>query len=190
MGDQMTEETEIVIDEKKIQPYVEKALLSLEKKDYRATVVHRDEKGQLPDAVTELINIKTDQVDDFGNPIDLDVKGSISPTDAFFFGNVDFAVALSELKDWAYIERPTLDKKTKQVVMDRIPIDLAQVCMYRRKFTNLSILGQRARDYKDSLRAYAGSGESMMDRVAGWAGLTQRKTKDEIDSVYGRGEQR
>ena len=168
----------------------EQTYLTIQKRDYRATLVHREESGDVPDSAAALIHIDESQKDENNNPIELDVKGHITPYEAMMFKDVNYAQALVRLKNWAYFEEPEYDRVgnlTGRVV--RTPINLAQIDMLSKKRLNLGIEGRQAYKHINERRANAGMlpEESLGSKVSGWAGFKKEKiSKEEIEEQYGK----
>ncbi len=186
------------IDERLIRAFeqiAERTFLSIQKRDYRATMVHREEKGEVPDSAAALIHIDETERDQLDNPIELDYKGQITSYEAFMFKDVNYAMALAGLKDWAFFEepeydragRPVLDEEGNQKVV-RIPINLAQIDMLSKKRLNLGIGGTQSWKHIHERRANAGMPQDnqFMDKIYGWAGVKkERVSKEELEAQYG-----
>lgn len=191
----MTGEVEIVnpesvsIDERTIRAFekiAEKTMLDIVKRDYRATVVHREESGQLPDAVNTFMEIDESKTDDLGNPVELDVKGTITPFEAYRFKEVNYATALVNLKDWKYFEVP-IKGKDGTIQVEKVPVLLAQIDMLSKKRLNLSVNGSQSRKHIEALRANANlpPDGDYFGQIMNWAGIkTTKKTKSELDQNY------
>ncbi len=192
------------IDERLIKAFeqiAEKTYLMIQKRDYRATLVHREEKGEIPDSAAALIHInEEDYRDENDNPTELDFKGNITSREAYLFQNVNYAQALARLKDWAYFEEPKFDRVGNPIVdehgnqlFERIPINLAQIDMLSKKRLNLGIMGHQANQHIRERRANAGMPEdtqSLGSRIAGWTGFKkERISKEEIEAQYGKQKQ-
>jgi len=182
------------IDERIIKAFeqiAERTYLMIQKRDYRATLVHREEKGEVPDSAAALIHFNEDYRDENDNPTELDVKGNITTRESYLFQNVNYAQALARLKDWAYFEEDELDRagnKTGRKL--QIPINLAQIDMLSKKRLNLGVGGHQANQHIRERRANAGMPEdnqSLGGKIAGWAGFKKEKiSKEEIEAQYGR----
>jgi len=188
------------IDERLIKAFeqiAEKTYLMIQKRDYRATLVHREEKGEVPDSAAALIHFNEEYRDENDNPTELDVKGNITTRESYLFQNVNYAQALARLKDWAYFEEPKYDRAGNPIldnegnqVFDKIPINLAQIDMLSKKRLNLGVGGHQAKQHIRERRANAGMPEdnqTLGGKIAGWAGFKkERISKEEIESQYGR----
>lgn len=181
------------LDERMVKAFekiAEQTFLNIQKRDYRATVVHREEKGEVPDAISTFVTIDEDKKDQLDNPTELDVKGTITPFEAMQFKDVNYAMALAKLKNWAYFEE-TVDvyedgrNVTKMV---KVPVNLAQIDMLSKKWLNLSVFGNQSSKHIKALRA--GSGMPIQDgleqKAAGWFGWKrERVAKEELKDAYG-----
>jgi hypothetical protein len=194
------------IDERLIKAFekiAEKTYLSIQKRDYRATLVHREEKGGIDDTEAALIHINEDNRDEVDNPTELDYKGHITPYEAFMFKDVNYAMALAQLKDWAYFEEiehdaagnPKFDEIMrkdgsieKRVRVIQIPINLAQIDMLSKKRLNMGVGGVQSWMHIHERRANAGMppDETLMGKLSGWAGFKrERVSKEELEAQYG-----
>lgn len=186
------------IDERLIKAFekiAEKTYLMIQKRDYRATMVHKTEKAELPDSEAALIHIEEDNRDQLDNPIELDVKGHITPYEAFMFKDVNYAMALANLKDWAFFEETEYDyagnpKRDKEgnVIINKIPINLAQIDMLSKKRLNLGIGSFQSWLHIHERRANAGmQQDDGMNKAYGWMGFKkERVSKEEIEAQYGK----
>lgn len=178
------------LDERMVKAFekiAEQTFLNIQKRDYRATVVHREEKGEVPDAISTFVTIDEDKKDQLDNPTELDVKGTITPFEAMQFKDVNYAMALSKLKNWAYFEEVVekLDG-TKEAV--KVPVNLAQIDMLSKKWLNLSVFGNQSSKHIKALRAGAGMpiDEGIGQKAAGWFGWKrERVAKEELKEAYG-----
>lgn len=186
------------LDERMIRAFekiAEKTFLNIQKRDYRATMVHREEKGEIPDSAAALIHINENARDQLDNPVELDVKGHITPYEAFMFKDVNYAMALANLKDWAFFEEPELDAVGNprldadgNMKICRIPINLAQIDMLSKKRLNLGIEGQQSWMHINERRANSGmpQEESFGSKVSGFMGFTKKKvSQEELEAQYG-----
>lgn len=188
------------LDERLIKAFeqiAEKTFLKIEKRDYRATMVHRDEGKAVPDSAAALIHIDEDARDQLDNPVELDFKGHITPYEAYMFKDVNYAMALANLKDWAFFEQPEVDAmgnpktdKDGNLIIQRVPINLAQIDMLSKKRLNLGVNGTQSYKHISERRANAGMPpeESLTSKVSGWAGFRkERISQEQIDAQYGGG---
>jgi len=195
-------EAEIVetlpLDERMIRAFekiAEKTFMQIQKRDYRATMVHREEKGEIPDSAAALIHIDETPRDMLNNPIELDVKGHISEYEAIVFKDTNFALALSRLKNWSYFEEidcdtignPKIDANGN-IQKICIPVNLAQIDMLSKKWLNLSIGGRQGYKHIDERRANAGMppDESLGNKITGFMGFRKEKvSREELEAQYG-----
>jgi len=195
-------EAEIVesmpLDERMIRAFekiAEKTFLQIQKRDYRATMVHREEKGEIPDSAAALIHIDETSRDELNNPIEYDVKGHINEYEAIIFKDTNFALALSQLKNWSYFEEidcdsmgnPKKDEKGN-IIKVRIPVNLAQIDMLSKKRLNLSINGRQGYKHIDERRANAGMppDDSLANKITGFMGFRKEKvSREELEAQYG-----
>lgn|SRR5574337_510562 len=187
------------IDERMVKAFekiAEKTFLNIQKRDYRATMVHREETGEVPDSAAALVHINEEECDQLDNPKELDVKGNITPYEAYMFKDVNYAMALANLRDWAFFEEPEMDIMGKikldedgNPIIQRIPINLAQIDMLSKKRLNLGVNANRSWMHINERRANAGmpNEENTANKVYGWAGFKkERISKEEIESQYGK----
>lgn len=186
------------IDERLIKAFekiAEKTYLMIQKRDFRATMVHKTEKAEIPDSEAALIHVKEDTRDQLGNPVELDVKGHITPYEAWMFRDVNYAMALANLKDWAFFEEPELDYAGNpkldddgNVIINRTPVNLAQVDMLSKKWLNLGIGSFQSWLHIHERRANAGMPQDDgMNKAYGWMGFKkERVSKEEIEAQYGK----
>jgi len=186
------------LDERLIKAFeaiAERTFLSIQKRDYRATMVHREEKGEVPDSAAALIHIEEEARDELDNPVELDYKGHITPYEAFMFKDVNYAMALAQLKDWAFFEEPEYDKAGRPILdetgfqkMIRLPVNLAQIDMLSKKRLNLGVGGAQAWMHIHERRANAGMPpeEGFMNKLGSWTGFKREKvSKEELEAQYG-----
>jgi hypothetical protein len=187
------------LDERLIKAFekiAEKTYLQIQKRDYRATMVARTEKAELPDSEAALIHINEDDRDQLDNPVELDYKGDITPYEAFMFKDVNYAMALAQLKDWAFFDEPELDPMGNpkfdehgNMKIQRIPVNLAQIDMLSKKRLNLGVGGKQGWKHIAERRANAGmppDENSTMNKVYGWAGFRkERVSNEELEAQYG-----
>ncbi len=201
MTDNEVQIVDNVLDERLIKAFekiAEKTYLMIAKRDYRATLVHKQEKAELPDSEAALIHINEDGRDQLDNPVELDVKGHITSYEAFMFKDVNYAMALANLKDWAFFEEPEYDAmgnlkldERGNLKIIRTPINLAQIDMLSKKRLNLSVNGVQSYKHISERRANAGMNQgddNIMNKVYGWAGFKKEKvSKEELEAQYGGG---
>ena len=186
------------IDERMVKAFekiAERTYLMIAKRDYRSTMVHRQEKAEIPDSEAALIHIKDEQTDSLGNPTELDVKGRITPYEAFLFRDVNYAMALANLKDWAFFEELELDAvgnvkldKDGNPIINRIPVNLAQIDMLSKKWLNLGVGGGQSWMHIHERRANAGmpAEETTANKVYGFMGWRkERTTPEQLQAEYG-----
>ena len=148
-------EKEVEVIDPKLIKAVEKVTLDLIKRDYRATVIQRTETAPIDDSEAALINIDYSKEDIFGNPVELDEKGTIDRYDSWLFKEMRYGKALTMLKDWRYIELKEQDREGKTIIR-QIPIDLAQVIMHSKQMLNLSLHGNQSEKHIRERRANSG----------------------------------
>jgi hypothetical protein len=195
---EIVDKSDQLLDERLVKAFesiAERTFLNIQKRDFRATMVHREEKGDIPDSAAALIHIDESARDELDNPIEYDVKGHISPYEAFMFKDVNYAMALANLKDWAFFEAPDVDATGKQrldengnLKLVRIPVNLAQIDMLSKKRLNLSVGGAQSWMHIHERRANAGmpTDEDFMSKVYAWSGLRREKvSKEELEAQYG-----
>lgn len=178
------------LDERMVKAFekiAEQTFLNIQKRDYRATVVHREEKGEVPDAISTFVTIDEAKRDQLDNPTELDVKGTITPFEAMQFKDVNYAMALAKLKNWDHFEE-TIEKLdgTKEIV--KVPVNLAQIDMLSKKWLNLSVFGNQSSKHIKALRAGSGMPiqEGLEQKAAGWFGWKkERVAKEELKEAYG-----
>ena len=84
------------------------------------------------------------------------------------------AVALSQLKDWSYIERE--DDEGNKV---QIPVDLAQLAAEEEGWLSLSLGGAQSEKEIRLMRAGFGlNEENTFDKSAKWFGLVKKKKSE------------
>ncbi len=172
---------------KYLEKIAEKAIINLEKRDYRATMVHREESGQIPDDIGAFLHIDEATVDLLGLPADLDVKGTITPFEAMQFQTVTYALALSRLEDWMYIKQK-IEKPNGEIEEIQVPVNLAMIDMQAKKKLNLGVFGNQSNKHIKALRAGSGKPpeENQTQKAAGWFGfIRRRKDKSEMEQAYG-----
>lgn len=164
----------VVIKQKDLEVMIAKAIVNIEKKDYRATVTHIDQKGQVPDAMTAFINIDEGAENKFGFNRELDIKGSINPFQLYFSQTARFAQALQELKNWEYIER-----KDENGNIVKIDVDLMTLESEEMRWLSLALFGQQSEKEIRLMRAGFGlNEENVIDRGAKWFGLIKKKKRE------------
>jgi len=172
---EIVEKKTITVRPEELENMIAKAIVSIEKKDYRATVTNIQQHGQMPDAMTAFIDINEDNTNQYNFNRDLDVKGTISGFQLWKNKLTRVAVAMSELKDWRYIEREDNDGN-----MVQIPVDLAQLAADEERWLSLSLGGSQSEKEIRLMRAGFGlNEESTLDKGAKWFGLVKKK-KNEV----------
>ena len=179
----MTEIEQEVIDPK-ILKAVEKVTLELIKRDFRATVIQKTDPTPIDDTEAALINIDYSKEDIFGNPVELDEKGTIDKYDSWLFKEMRYGKALTMLKDWRYIEIKDHDREGNTIIK-QIPIDLAQVMMHSKQMLNLSLHGNQSEKHIRERRANSGQdpGSDPLSKLYG-AFNVQRADKKTIQGQY------
>lgn len=169
-------ETKITVSEKDLEKMIAKAIVSIEKKDYRATLNLNTSQQQIPDAMTAFIDVDEEAKNSFGFNRELDVKGTINPFQLYFSQTSRFAQALAELENWEYVVREA-DGERKE-----IPIDLMSLESEEMRWLSLALFGQQSEKEIRLMRAGFGLNEdTMMDKGARWFGLVKKKKSE----VYG-----
>lgn len=167
----------ITIKKKDLESMIRNALVTIEKKDYRATLNLHTSQGQVPDAMTAFIDMAESDKNEFGFNRSLDVKGTINPFQLYFSQTARFAQALSELENWEYIVRTDEDGNRHE-----IPIDLMSLESEEMRWLSLALFGNQSEKEIRLMRAGVGlEEETPMNRGAKWLGLIKRKKSD----VYG-----
>lgn len=170
-------EAKITVTQKELEKMIAHAMICIEKKDYRATLNLNTNTQQVPDAMTEFVNMKEHNLNSFDFNRDLDVKGTISPFMLWKNKMTRIAVAMAQLKDWRYIERQDEEDNVIEV-----PIDLAQLAAEEERWLALSLGGEQSEKEIRLMRAGFGMNEeTMMDKGARWFGLVKKKKNE----VYG-----
>jgi len=176
-------ENKITVSEKELEKVVARIWVNLEKKDYRATVNVNTNQQQVPDAMTEFVNMKEEHVNDAGFNRDLDVKGTISPFQLWKNKMTRIAVTMSKMHDWRYIE--LLNDKNEVV---EVPVDLAQIAAEEERWLMLSLNGLQSEKEIRLMRAGFGlNEETMMDKGARWFGLVKKKKSEVYGNNYNQG---
>lgn len=169
------EPEKIVVTPKQLEQMVARAIVNVEKKDYRASFILNTPQQQLPDAMTEFVNIKEENQNSFGFNRDLDVKGTISSFQLWKNKLTRISVALSQLKDWRYVERQ--GEKEDEIFEE--PIDLAQLAADEERFLTLSLGGLQSEKQIRNMRAGFGmNDETVYDKGAKWFGLVKKKKSE------------
>ena len=150
------ENKQIIVTEKELEKMIARAIVTVEKKDYRATLSLNTNQQQVPDAMTAFIDMSEDKQNEFGFNRELDIKGTISPFQLYFSQTARFAQALSELKNWEYIERLDDDGNIK-----RIPIDLMSLESEEMRWLSLALFGQQSEKEIRLMRAGFGMNEEL-----------------------------
>lgn len=174
--------------EKQLEKIIENVVINVQKRDYRATMVQRTEQGDVPSDVSTFVHIDEENKDELGNPLELDIKGTITPMEAMLFKDVNYSIALASLRDWWYIEDVIShpDGTEKKI---KVPVNLAQIDMLSKKRLNMSVFGTQSNKHISALRAASGMPlpESNMQKAAGWFGWRKEKVpKEELDNIYGK----
>lgn len=192
----MTEEQKEVevIDPKVLKKIEEVAINAFRlemKKDYRATIVHRDEKGGIDDSEAALIHVNEEAVDELGHPRELDVKGTITPYQSWLFTEMRYGRALMQLKNWRFFEQ-SVKQKDGTIIIERVPVDLAQIYMMAQERTGMARGGSQSWKHIEERKANAGRSqdESALSKAAsGFFGIKREKRdKGEMREQYGQGE--
>lgn len=175
---------------KAIEKIAEKTVLMIAKRDYRATMVHREERAEIPDSEAALIHIDEESQDELGNPQEYDVKGNITAYEAWMFRDVNYGIALTNLRDWWYFEVPVekYEDGKKVTYLEKVPINLAQIDMMSKKRLNLGIGGHQSWMHIHERRANSGMppDESAMNKVYGFMGFKKEKVAPEkLQEQYG-----
>lgn len=160
--------------------------LAIQKKDYRAIVTERTEKGEVPSDIATFVHIDEEKEDELGSPFELDIKGTISLQEAAHFKDVNYAIALANLRDWKYFEID-VQKRDGTIVKERIPINLAQIDMLSKKRLNMGIGGEQSMKHIKALRAGAGMSpeEELAEKVGRFFGW-RSGDKNEMQRNYGQ----
>lgn len=177
---------------KKFEEIAEKTFQIIMKKDYRATVVHREEKGGIDDSEAALIHVNEEAVDETGHPLELDVKGTITGGEAWLFTEIRYGGELMGLKKWRYSERKVINKDGT-VSVEREPVNLATRYMMAKERTNMAKGGSQSTKHIRERQANAGRNieDDISSKAAGWMGMKrERRDKDELREQYGEGEKR
>lgn len=196
MADTENQEAQVqVIDPKLVkhlEEIVDRTITVRLQKDYRATVVHREERGGIDDSEAALIHIDEEKRDELDNPIELDVKGTIDNYDAWLFKEMRYGRALMKLKKWRWFEDITEDKNGT-VTITRTPVDLAQILMLSKARLNMAVGGTQSWKHIQERRANAGrqDDEGVLSKAASWTGLKREKVpREQMDEAYGRGNEK
>lgn len=180
-----------VIDPKLVKKFEEIATNTFQlimKKDYRATVVHREERGGIDDSEAALIHISEEAVDELGHPLELDVKGTIDNYQAHLFTEMRYGRALMSLREWKFFDQK-VKQKDGSYIIERTPVDLAQIYMMAKERTNMARGGAQSWKHIKERQANAGRvpDDSLSAKAAGWMGLKREKRdKDEMREQYGQ----
>lgn len=171
---EVIEKKPIVVKPEDLEILIAKAIVNIEKKDYRATVTNIQQHGQMPDAMTAFIDMDESKVNEYDFNRDLDVKGTISPFQLWKNKLTRVAVAMSQLKDWRYIER-----EDKEGNIIQVPVDLAQLSADEERWLSLSLGGSQSEKEIRLMRAGFGlNEESTLDKGAKWFGLVKKKKSE------------
>ena len=165
----------IVVNPDDLENIIRNTMISIEKKDYRATVTNIQQNGQIPDAMTAFVDMDDEHRNDYNFNRDLDVKGTISSFQLWQNKLTRVAVAMSQLKDWRYVER-----EDREGNIIEVPVDLAQLAADEERWLSLSLGGSQSEKEIRLMRAGFGlNEESTLDKGAKWFGLVKKK-KSEI----------
>ena len=168
------ENKQIIVTEKELEKMIARAIVTVEKKDYRATLNLNTNQQQVPDAMTAFIDVSEEKKNEFGFNRELDIKGTINPFQLYFSQTARFAQALSELKNWEHIER--FDDKGNKIL---IPIDLMSLESEEMRWLSLALFGQQSEKEIRLMRAGFGMNEeTTLDKGARWFGLVKKKKSD------------
>jgi len=185
------EETQIeVVDAKtmkRIEEIADKMITLRLQKDYRATLVHREEKGGIDDSEAALIHINESTRDELNNPIELDIKGTIDGYDAWLFKEMRYGRALMKLKEWRYFEEIT-QNKDGSITITRTPVDLAQILMLAKSRLNMAVNGNQSWKHIHERRANSGNmaDDGFLSKAASWSGLKREKvSREHMNESYG-----
>lgn len=190
MDEKSTETTVEIVDPKtmkKFEEIAEKMITLRLQKDYRATLVHREEKGGIDDSEAALIHIDETKRDELDNPIELDVKGTIDGYDAWLFLEMRYGRALMKLKNWRYFEEVS-ENKDGTITITRTPVDLAQYYMLAKSRINMAKGGTQSWKHIQERRANAGKhdDDSVLGKAASWSGLKREKvSREQMNEAYG-----
>ena len=195
MNNNTSESKEVEVIDPKVLKKIEEVAINtfrLEmKKDYRATVVHREERGGIDDSEAALIHVNEEAVDELGHPLELDVKGTISPYQAWLFTEMRYGRALMQLVDWKFFKQTT-KQKDGSYVTELIPVDLAQIYMMAQERTGMARGGTQSWKHIEERKANAGRNqdESVLSKAAsGFFGVKREKRdKEEMREHYGQQE--
>ncbi len=158
-----------------LETIIRNTMISIEKKDYRATVTNIQQNGQIPDAMTAFVDMDDGHKNDYDFNRDLDVKGTISGFQLWQNKLTRVAVAMSQLKDWRYIERPG-DKEGEII---EVPVDLAQLAADEERWLSLALGGSQSEKEIRLMRAGFGlNEETNFDKGAKWFGLVKKKKSE------------
>lgn len=168
----------VTLKRRDIETMVRNAIVSIEKKDYRATVNLNTNQQQVPDAMTAFIDFSEADKNEFGFNRALDVKGSLDRFQVYFSQTARFAQALAELENWEYIVREDEEGNRR-----KIPIDLMSLESEEMRWLSLSLFGQQSEKEIRLMRAGFGLNEETIgDKAGKWFGLVKKKKSD----VYGQ----
>lgn len=167
-----------------LEKMIARAIINIEKKDYRATLNLNTTQQQVPDAMTAFIEIDESKKNEFGFNRELDVKGTITPFQHYFSSTSRFAQALSELENWEYVVR--YDEEGNR---HEIPIDLMSLEAEEQRWLSLALFGNQSEKEIRLMRAGFGlNEESTMDKGARWFGLVKKKKNEVYRNQYPGGE--
>jgi hypothetical protein len=165
---------EIVVNPDDLESIIRTAMISIEKKDYRATVTNIQQNGQIPDAMTAFVDMDDGHKNDYDFNRDLDVKGTISGFQLWQNKLTRVAVAMSQLEDWRFIKREDSNGD-----MIEVKVDLAQLAADEERWLSLSLGGSQSEKEIRLMRAGFGlNEESTLDKGAKWFGLVKKKKSE------------
>lgn len=161
-----------------IEKIAENTYLSIQKKDFRATTVTRTEQGEVPSDVAAFLHFDESLVDNLGSPIELDIKGTITTSERYSFEFSNFAMMLTDLRDWKFFESER-EERDGSITIIKTPIKLAQEDMNVQKRLNLSRMGAQSEKHIRALRANSGREEDGLDRISKFMGWRKEPKGDD-----------
>jgi hypothetical protein len=176
------------LDERMVKAFeniAKKTYIEIQRTDRRAVITQRTEQGEIPSDVATFVHIDEEKQDELGSPFELDVKGTITIAEAAHFKDVNFAIALANLKDWKYFN-VDVEQRDGTIKKEQVPINLAQIDMLSKKRLNMGIGGEQSKKHINSLRAGAGMSpeESFLDKAGSFFGW-KRGNKQQMQDDYG-----
>ena len=155
---------------------IERGIINIEKRDFRAKVEVRKTAAPPPDAFTQFTQIDETRIDSQGYPRELDVKGTNTPFDVYYACMVETASLFSELIDWNLM--PVFDEENE--IWELQEIDIAKMAVISKKWNNMGLWGAQSEKQIKALRAFAGvEQEDSIQRSAGFWGMIRRKKSPE-----------